>query len=310
MLTRSRRARARCFASRTAATSTAPSARRRWRAARIAAGRCDELVDEASALAERHAEIVITGIHIGTYGADIGSSLGALHRALVARVPHVRFRLSSIEATEIDDALAELLVDGAATPRAARARAAAVRLGSAAAPDGSALVHERDVRGARSSDWPRACSVLGLGADVIAGFPGETEADHAATVALVERLPFTYLHVFPFSLRPGTAAERLPIRVSPVVADAPCGGAAGARRRERRRPTRPRASAARRTSIVDRTAATQREGLTGGLSHGRACRPTARCRAVSALRRDARLRRRWTTRLARRPRRAPSATRA
>ena len=62
-------------------------------------------------------------------------------------------------------------------------------------------------------------SPLGLGADVITGFPGETAEDHAETIAVVERLPFTYLHVFPYSPRPGTAAERLPNPVSPAVAD-------------------------------------------------------------------------------------------
>ena len=51
--------------------------------------------------------------------------------------------------------------------------------------------------------------VFGLGADIIAGFPGETEADHRATLTLVEALPFTYLHVFPFSVRPDAAAARL-----------------------------------------------------------------------------------------------------
>jgi threonylcarbamoyladenosine tRNA methylthiotransferase MtaB len=60
--------------------------------------------------------------------------------------------------------------------------------------------------------------VFGLGADVIAGFPGESEEDHAATLALVQQLPFTYLHVFPFSQRPGTAAERLPARVDGGIA--------------------------------------------------------------------------------------------
>jgi threonylcarbamoyladenosine tRNA methylthiotransferase MtaB len=54
---------------------------------------------------------------------------------------------------------------------------------------------------------------FGLGADVIAGFPGETEADHEATLAVVRALPFTSLHVFPYSVRPGTPAERLPGRV-------------------------------------------------------------------------------------------------
>ena len=56
-------------------------------------------------------------------------------------------------------------------------------------------------------------SIFGLGADVVAGFPGETEDDHRATLALIDSLPFTYLHVFPYSTRPGTAAERLPGRL-------------------------------------------------------------------------------------------------
>jgi threonylcarbamoyladenosine tRNA methylthiotransferase MtaB len=61
--------------------------------------------------------------------------------------------------------------------------------------------------------------VLGLGADVIAGFPGETEDDHRETLRLLEQLPFTYLHVFPYSPRPGTAAMRLDSAVSPPVAE-------------------------------------------------------------------------------------------
>jgi len=52
-----------------------------------------------------------------------------------------------------------------------------------------------------------------IGADVIAGFPGETEADHAATVAFIERLPFTYLHVFSYSSRPGTKAATAPDQI-------------------------------------------------------------------------------------------------
>jgi threonylcarbamoyladenosine tRNA methylthiotransferase MtaB len=55
----------------------------------------------------------------------------------------------------------------------------------------------------------RDARVFALGADVIAGFPGETPDDHARTLAMLESLPFTYLHVFPYSVRPGTAAERL-----------------------------------------------------------------------------------------------------
>ena len=176
-----------------------------------------ELVDEARALAERHPEIVITGIHIGTYGADIGSSLGELMQRLVRDVPRARFRLSSIEATEIDDALFDLLVN-----------APAMLCPHVHAPlqSGSDAVLKRMGRHwYSSSSYASAVErlavhmpALGLGADVITGFPGETDADHAATIRLVESLPFTYLHVFPYSPRPGTPAERLSGRVQPSIA--------------------------------------------------------------------------------------------
>jgi threonylcarbamoyladenosine tRNA methylthiotransferase MtaB len=58
-----------------------------------------------------------------------------------------------------------------------------------------------------------------VGADVIAGFPGETENDHQATLALIERLPLTYLHVFSFSARPGTPAAELPGQNAEAVID-------------------------------------------------------------------------------------------
>ncbi|HMA23516.1 MAG TPA: MiaB/RimO family radical SAM methylthiotransferase [Gemmatimonadaceae bacterium] len=176
-----------------------------------------DIVDEARALAERHPEIVITGIHIGTYGADIGSSLGELMQRLVRDVPGARFRLSSIEATEVDDALFDLLV-----------HAPAMLCPHVHAPlqSGSDAVLKRMGRHwYTSSSYAAAVErlgahmpALGLGADVITGFPGETDADHAATIRLVESLPFTYLHVFPYSLRPGTPAERLSGRVQPSIA--------------------------------------------------------------------------------------------
>jgi threonylcarbamoyladenosine tRNA methylthiotransferase MtaB len=168
----------------------------------------DSLVTEAELLSERHAEIVITGIHIGTYGADIGTSLGVLAERLVRAVPSVRFRLSSIEATELDERLTELLV-GEPTHLAPHVHAPL--------QSGSDRVLKRMGRHWYTSRSYREAlerlaarmPALGLGADVIAGFPGETGDDHAATLALVHALPFSYLHVFPYSLRPGTAAERL-----------------------------------------------------------------------------------------------------
>ena len=176
-----------------------------------------ELVEEALALAEHHPEIVITGIHIGTYGADIRSSLGELMQRLVRDVSGARFRLSSVEATEIDDALLELLVNAPSTlcphvhaPLQSGSDAVLKRMGRHwyTSASYSAVIDRL------AGHMP----TLGLGADVITGFPGETEDDHAATIRMVESLPFTYLHVFPYSVRPGTPAERLSGRVQPSIA--------------------------------------------------------------------------------------------
>lgn len=177
----------------------------------------DDLVREAAGLADRHAEIVITGIHIGTYGQDTNSSLGTLIQRLVRDVPQVRFRLSSIEATEIDDALSDLLVN--APDRLAPHIHAPLQSGSDRLLKRMGR-HWYDAASYASGveRLARSMSILGLGADIITGFPGETPDDHAATLSLVRALPFTYLHVFPYSPRPGTAAERLPAPVASSLA--------------------------------------------------------------------------------------------
>ncbi|HET9424290.1 MAG TPA: MiaB/RimO family radical SAM methylthiotransferase [Gemmatimonadaceae bacterium] len=168
----------------------------------------DALVAEAGALAERHPEIVITGVHIGTYGADIDTTLGALMERLVAEVPGARFRLTSIEVTEVDDQLLDLM--------ASRPRHLVPQI-HAPLQSGSNAVLKRMGRhwytaesyAAAARRMAERLPVFGFGADIITGFPGETDADHRATRELVETLPYSYLHVFPYSPRPGTAATRL-----------------------------------------------------------------------------------------------------
>ena len=176
----------------------------------------DELIREATQLASFHPEIVITGTHIGTYGADIGSSLGSLVEGLIRSVPRIRFRLSSVEATEVDERLVDLFISEPA--RLAPHLHAPLQSGS------DRLLRRMGRHWYTSESYARAIErlasrlrVFGLGADVIVGFPGETSDDYAATVALIERLPFTYLHVFTYSPRPGTAAPRLPDHV-PLLA--------------------------------------------------------------------------------------------
>jgi threonylcarbamoyladenosine tRNA methylthiotransferase MtaB len=134
-------------------------------------------------------------------------------------VPSVRFRLSSIEATEIDERLERLLVE------APRHLAAHVH---APLQSGSDRVLRRMGRHwytaasyrARLEHLAARLPAFGLGADIMVGFPGETAADHRATVDLIAALPFTYLHVFPYSPRPGSAAPRLGPAVGSAAARA------------------------------------------------------------------------------------------
>jgi threonylcarbamoyladenosine tRNA methylthiotransferase MtaB len=180
-----------------------------------------DLVAEARQLAEHHAEIVLTGVHIGTYGKDGDRSpgtagersLGQLLEALINGVPDVRFRLSSVEATEVDDDLERLMVEAP--------RNLAAHLHAPLQSGSDRLLkrmgrhwYTRDSYRHRIEQLAARLPVFGLGADIIAGFPGESDADHRATVDLVNELPFTYLHVFPFSMRPDVAAGRLPDPVS------------------------------------------------------------------------------------------------
>ncbi len=169
----------------------------------------DEVVAEAKLLARVHPELVLTGIHIGHYGRDLDPSLtlSGLVARLLDAVPDTRFRLGSVEATEVDDLLVELMeVSGGNV-----ARHLHMPLQSGADPVLRRMRrwYTREQYRRRALHIVERVGPMGLGADVISGFPGETDHDHQATLALVEELPFTYLHVFPFSARADTSASGL-----------------------------------------------------------------------------------------------------
>jgi threonylcarbamoyladenosine tRNA methylthiotransferase MtaB len=172
----------------------------------------EEIVAEARILADSHPELVLTGIHIGHYGLDLPGSRGTttlarLLATLLDAVPGVRFRLGSVEATEVDDLLLELLAGSGG--RVAPHLHMPLQSGADPVLRRMRRWHTREQYRARALDIAGRLPVLGLGADVITGFPGETASDHDDTVALVDELPFTYLHVFPFSPRDGTVAAGL-----------------------------------------------------------------------------------------------------
>ncbi len=172
-------------------------------------------------LAAGHREIVLTGVHLGAYGRDLAPAT-TLARALTSvveptRAHGARLRLSSIEPVEITPDLIEHLRPGGVlcphlhVPLQSGDDDVLRAMGR---PYTAAKVREL-IQGLRA-DIPG----LGLGADFLAGLPGETEDAFQRTLDLAEKLPLTYLHVFPYSPRPGTAATQMPGQVPPAVAAA------------------------------------------------------------------------------------------
>ncbi len=177
----------------------------------------DEAVRRVALLGERHREVVLTGVHLGSWGRDLSPrrSLSELVRAVAGRGLVHRVRLSSVEPDEFPR---EILREGGVAAGICEHFHLPLQSGSSRVlaamkrptrPEAFASAVEEIAALA-----PGAC----IGTDLIAGFPGETDADHRETVAVVESLPLAYLHVFPFSARPGTAAAGLASRVpGPVV---------------------------------------------------------------------------------------------
>lgn len=150
-------------------------------------------------------EVVLSGINLGSYGRDLGRSitfLGLLEKILSeTRLP--RLRISSIEPMDVSP---ELIAWVAQEPRIARHFHVPLQSGC-----------DRILRQMNRRYWTaqyasrilairEALPNCGIGADVMTGFPGETDEDHAASAGFIESLPLTYLHIFPYSSRPQTPA--------------------------------------------------------------------------------------------------------
>jgi threonylcarbamoyladenosine tRNA methylthiotransferase MtaB len=188
-----------------------PSVRGRSRSAPA-----QQVVAQVRALSERYREVVLSGINLGRWGRDLAGRprLAGLLRRLLAETPIDRLRLSSVEPLDWSDELLELM---AAEPRLARHVHAPLQSGS----DRILRLMYRRYRARHYAARLRKAHELmpdaAFGADVMVGFPGETEEDFQATRRLVEDLPFAYLHVFTYSARPGTAAAVFADPVPPPV---------------------------------------------------------------------------------------------
>lgn len=170
-----------------------------------------EVVRQVRTLVEAgYREVVLTGVDITAYGTDLPGHppLGQLVRRLLALVPELpRLRLSSLDPVEIDDELWRLIAE---EPRLMPHLHLSVQAGDDLILKRMKRRHLRRDVIALAERARRLRPDIVFGADLIAGFPTESEEAAANTRALVEQAGLTFLHVFPFSPRPGTPAARMP----------------------------------------------------------------------------------------------------
>jgi threonylcarbamoyladenosine tRNA methylthiotransferase MtaB len=164
-----------------------------------------QVVEQVRQLAARYREVVLSGINLGRWGREPGSSMRLVNllRILLDETAVERLRLSSVEPMDFSDELLDLM---ASSPRIAKHVHAPLQSGSDAVlrrmhRKYRPRHYENRVRKARAL-MPSAA----IGADVMAGFPGETDEEFEESREFIASLPFTYLHVFTYSERPGTPA--------------------------------------------------------------------------------------------------------
>jgi len=169
------------------------------------------VVDQVRALVERgHAEIVLTGVDLTSYGADLPGApkLGLLTKQILRHVPELkRLRISSIDQVEVDRDLLDVIADDERLMPHLHL----------SLQSGDDLILKRMKRRHSRADAIEFCAQvrrlrpdIALGADIIAGFPTETDEMFARSQDLVAECDLTFLHVFPYSRRPGTPASRMP----------------------------------------------------------------------------------------------------
>ena len=168
----------------------------------------EQVLEQVRRLAARYREVVLSGINLGRWGREPGSTmrLAGLVRRLLDESAIERLRLSSVEPMDFSDELLELMAE---SPRIAKHVHAPLQSGS----DTVLRRMHRKYRPRHYADRVLKARALmpdaAIGADVMVGFPGETDAEFEQSREFIAGLPFTYLHVFTYSERPGTpAAER------------------------------------------------------------------------------------------------------
>ncbi len=174
------------------------------------------LAAAGSLFASGYREIVLTGVNVGDYGRDLSPQLGLadLLRRLLAGCGPNRIRLNSLEPRTVTEEIVELM---ARDPRLAPHLQVPLQSGSDEILRSMRRNYRAEDYAERLARLRAAVPHAGLGADVIVGFPGETDERFRESYDFIARSALTYLHVFPWSPRPGTPAADLPGRVGPAA---------------------------------------------------------------------------------------------
>lgn len=179
-----------------------------------------DIVKQTQQLVENgYQEIVLTGVDITAYGSDLPGQpkLGEMVRRLFALVPNIkRLRISSIDSVEVDDDLLKLVEN---EPRLMPHFHLSLQAGDNLILKRMKRRHLREDAINMCKEFRRRRPDVVFGADLIAGFPTETEEMFQNTLRIVEECDLTYLHVFPYSQRPGTPAARMPQVASEDIKD-------------------------------------------------------------------------------------------
>ncbi len=176
----------------------------------------EQVIEQVRSLATRYREVVLSGINLGRWGREPGSTmrLADLLKRLLAETEIELLRLSSVEPMDFSDSLLELM---AGSGRIARHVHTPLQSGC----DQTLRRMHRKYRPRHYADRVMKARAMmpdaAIGADVMVGFPGETEAEFAESRAFIEAMPFTYLHVFTYSERPGTPAAEVAAQVPMAV---------------------------------------------------------------------------------------------
>ena len=165
-----------------------------------------------------HYEVVLTGVDLTSWGADLPGQpeLGNLVQRILKLVPELKqLRISSIDAIEMDEALFEVMSD----PRIAPFMHLSLQHGDNLILKRMKRRHSREQAIELATRLRDLRPDLALGADIIAGFPTETEAAFENSLRLIEECNIAFLHAFPYSPRPGTPAARMPQLEKAIVKD-------------------------------------------------------------------------------------------